>query len=53
MIQVPDRFTPDEVAELSARERYVDCSVAYWDGGPNYDAEEDCDDDLRDSERDW
>lgn len=40
MIQIRDRFTPDEVAEESARERYLDGDendIALWDGGPHFD----------------
>ena len=52
MIQIRDRFTPDEVAEESARERYLDgddLDIALWDGGAHFDdmdEEEESDDDF-------
>ena len=52
MIQIRDRFTPDEVAEESARERYVDAlDISSWDGGAHFDdmEEDEEDDDIRDS----
>ena len=56
MIQVPDRFTADEVAEESARERYLDGDendIALLDGGSHFDDLEDDYDDLRDQDGDW
>ncbi len=52
MTQLRDWFTPDEVAEESARERYLDGDdndIALWDGGAHYDDMEDEDDDFRDT----